>query len=160
MSERIKITNIATHAHTVQIPNRLSGIPTPKRITPKNSIVVDADQFIEMFNSDGAFDQGILSFEPDSIPQDVLEILGIENKEDLDLGIVSYDEKKIKEVLTSKVAEFDKFLAEIDELEPITKLEFSKKVFQIAVDMKDKLSGAKLDKIELATGIEFANNKE
>lgn len=158
--QRIKLTNIATHAHSVQIPNRLSGISTPKRILPKGSIIVDVDQFIEMYTSDGAFEQGIMGFDVNSIPDDVLEILGIEVKEDMDLGIVSFDEKRIKEILSAKVADFDKFLQDLESLEPVVKLEFSKKVFSIANAMKDKLSGAKLDKIEVATGIEFAHNKD
>lgn len=157
---KIKITNVSNHVHAARLLNPMTGTYLYRVLQPRQFIVIGEDQFLDLYNSTVDFEDGILSFDVNSLTEDVIAILGLETKEEASFGIVSYDEKQIKEVLVGKIGEFNSFIKQLKELEPSTKAEFSKKVFSVAEKSVDEITKGKADTIEEACGMKFDINAE
>lgn len=157
---KIKITNVSNHGHDVRLANLMGGAPHYKHLKPKMSTIMTEDQFIDLYLSAVDFKEGILGFDKNSLSEDVLDALGIETCDEATFGIVSYDEKQIKEILIGKIGEFNSFIKQLKELEPSAKMEFGKKVFSIAEKSVDEVTKGKADAIEEATGMKFDINAE
>jgi hypothetical protein len=160
MMSKIKITNVSNHIHSVRMLNPMTGTYLYRKLNPKQFVVLTEDQFLDLYNTSVDFESGILAFDEGGLSEDVLSILGYETKEEATFGIVSYDEKQIKAVLTGKIGEFNSFIKQLKELEIGTKTEFSKKVFSVAEKSVDEITKGKADTIEVATGMKFDINAE
>ena len=157
---KIKITNVSNHIHSVRMLNPMTGTYLYRKLNPKQFVVLTEDQFLDLYNTSVDFESGILAFDEDGLSEDVLSILGYETKEEATFGIVSYDDKQIKAVLTGKIGEFNSFIKQLKELEIGTKTEFSNKVFSGAEKSVDEITKGKADTIEEATGMKFDINAE
>jgi len=157
---KIKITNVSNHIHSVRMLNPMTGTYLYRKLSPNQFVVLTEDQFLDLYNTSVDFESGILSFDPISLSEDVLSILGYETKEEASFGIVGYNEKQIKDVLVGKIGEFNSFIKQLKELDVQTKTEFSKKVFAVAEKSVDEITKGKADTIEEATGMKFDINAE
>jgi hypothetical protein len=140
--------------------NPMTGTYLYRPLQPRQFVILGEDQFLDLYNTTVDFEEGILSFDENSLTEDIISILGLETKEEASFGIVSYDEKQIKEVLVGKIGEFNSFIKQLKELDTSAKVEFSKKVFTVAEKSVDEITKGKADTIEEACGMKFDMNAE
>ena len=157
---RIKITNVSNHIHAVRMLNVNTGTYFHRPLSPKQFMTIDEDQFLDLFNTTVDFESGILTFDSSTVPESIAQILGFETKEDIQMGVVAYTDIEIKALIKGKKSEFDKFMADITALEPEARVEFSKRVFNLAESMSDDMTQTKAKAIEDTTGMKFEINEE
>ncbi len=157
---RIKITNASAHRHGVRMLNMNTGTYFHRELKPNQVMTIDVDQFIDLYNMTVDFESGILHFDPKTVPQDVLNMIGFETSDELDeeLGIVAYSNKEIEELLKGKIGDFNKFMKEIKGLETEARVEFSKRVFSLAEKLSEEITQGKAKTIEETTGMNFDIN--
>jgi len=157
---KIKLTNISGHGHGVTLRNAVSGITVDRDLQPNQFVLVDIDQFVELWTSTHEFKMGIWGFDTKAIPEEYLEVLGMETAEEVDLGIVGKSDLEIKKVLKGQIGEFNAFMKEVKELDETAKGDFSRRVFTLAQSIYDDLAGGKLKTIEKTTGFNFEVNEK
>jgi hypothetical protein len=154
---RIKITNVSNHRHGVRLLNTMSNDYNHRTLSKNQSLIINDDQFFDLWNTTVDFKSGILSFDIESLTEEHLIAMGI-TKEEASYGIVSYDEKQIKAILSGKIGEFNAFIKQVKELDEAVKFEFSKKLFSVAENSVDDITKGKADAIEEVTGMKFDIN--
>lgn len=179
MSDKIKLTNISGHVHSLRLMRAGGGYS--RRVLRVGAFTnVTEDQFIDLYTSTKDFKRGYISFDLNQLSDDTRGSLGLVTKEELEAMLESEDisqeekasieeemhpilmftDEEIGAKLKGKGTAFPNFVKAVEELSEEDSFNYKKRIAKVAGKMTDELSGKKVQGIEKLTGINLALNEE